>query len=81
METNLHSITHLFAQLGLPSGDADIQTFIASHRPLDTRTPLCDAPFWTASQAKFLHDQIATDADWADVVDKLDVSLRQSLGY
>ena len=77
MESNLHSLTNLFAQLGLPSAEADIQTFIASHRPLDAHLALYEAPFWTVSQAKFLCDQIANDADWAGVVDKFDASLRQ----
>lgn len=77
METDLHSATNLFAQLGLPSTEADIQAFITSHWPLDSQVKLSEAPFWTASQAKFLRDQIANDADWAVVVDTLDASLRQ----
>ncbi len=77
METCLHSAANLFAQLGLPAADADIQAFIASHRPLDPHLALSEASFWTASQAKFLRDQIANDADWAAVVDNLDASLRQ----
>jgi len=77
METHSHDMTSLFAQLGLPSGDADIQTFIAEHQPLDAKIKLCDASFWTDSQAKFLHDQLKVDADWAVVIDSLDTSLRQ----
>ena len=76
MESNVHSLTNLFAQLGLPSDAADIQNFIQSHRPLDAQVVLSDAPFWTATQAKFLRDQITNDADWAGVVDKLNTSLR-----
>jgi len=76
VESNLHSLTNLFAQLGLPSSEADIQTFIQSHRPLDAQVKLSDAPFWTATQAKFLRDQITNDADWAGVVDKLNTCLR-----
>jgi len=76
MENNLHSDANLFAQLGLPSSEADIHAFIQSHRPLDPKIKLSDAPFWTAAQAKFLREQIICDADWAAVVDKLNVSLR-----
>lgn len=76
MENNLHSDANLFAQLGLPSSDADIQAFIKSHRPLDPQIKLSEAPFWTKAQAKFLQEQIICDADWAAVVDKLNVSLR-----
>jgi Protein of unknown function (DUF2789) len=77
MENNLHSDTELFAQLGLPSTDADIKAFIQSHRPLDSNIKLSEAPFWTAAQAKFLRDQLISDADWAAVIDKLNVSLRE----
>lgn len=76
MENQLHTITNLFDQLGLPSTDADIQRFIDTHRPLAPETALCNAPFWSASQAKFLRDQIINDADWANVVDEFDSSLR-----
>lgn len=76
METQLHTMSNLFDQLGLPSASADIQAFIASHNHLNAKVMLCEAPFWTESQAKFLRDQIKQDADWAGVVDKLDASLR-----
>ena len=77
METHSHGMTSLFEQLGLPAGEDDIQTFIADHNPLDAKTKLYEAAFWSSSQAKFLHDQIKADADWAMVIDKLDTSLRQ----
>jgi hypothetical protein len=38
---------------------------------------LADAFFWTKSQAEFLRDEILDDADWAEVVDQLDVLLRK----
>jgi hypothetical protein len=77
METHSHDMPSLFAQLGLPSGDADIQNFIAEHRLVDSTTKLFDASFWSDSQAKFLRDQLKVDADWAVVIDSLDTSLRQ----
>ncbi|NMU76583.1 DUF2789 family protein, partial [Vibrio parahaemolyticus] len=32
--------------------------------------------FWTMSQANFLKQAIEEDADWAELVDQLDVMLR-----
>jgi formyltetrahydrofolate hydrolase len=76
MEAHLHTLSNLFDQLGLASSPAEIQAFIATHKHLNAAVALCEAPFWTESQAKFLRDQIKQDADWAGVVDKLDASLR-----
>lgn len=76
MENQLHTITNLFDQLGLPSSDSAIQRFIDLHRPLAPEIALCNAPFWSVTQAKFLRDQIINDADWANVVDEFDTSLR-----
>jgi hypothetical protein len=78
MESSLHSMTHLFAQLGLPSGAADIQAFIEGRRPLPTSFALHEAPFWTASQAEFLREQVQDDADWAGIIDRLDSGLREA---
>lgn len=75
METPLHSMRNLFAQLGLPSDQASIDEFIASHSPLPENMKLADAPFWTPSQAAFLREEILEDADWAEVVDQLNASL------
>ena len=50
METNLHSMGNLFAQLGLPSEPTAIEDFIATHRPLGDDVALYRAPFWSASQ-------------------------------
>lgn len=77
MDTEQHNITSLFNQLGLPSSEADIKAFIHMYRPLDAQIPLCNAPFWTESQAQFLREQIKNDADWAVTIDKFDTSLRE----
>jgi endo-beta-N-acetylglucosaminidase D len=77
MEESLHSMTDLFTQLGLPSKPLEIQAFIESHRPLDASFELNEAPFWTASQADFLREQVQEDADWAGIIDRLDSGLRQ----
>ncbi|MBI3131392.1 MAG: DUF2789 domain-containing protein [Acidobacteria bacterium] len=77
MESHLPSMTLLFTQLGLPSEPAAIQRFIETHRPLEARLALHEAPFWTASQAEFLKEQLDQDADWAILIDKLDSGLRR----
>ena len=76
MEANLHSISNLFAQLGLPSEPTAIEDFIATHRPLDDGVALYRAPFWSASQRAFLKEEIIEDADWAAVIDDLNGRLR-----
>jgi hypothetical protein len=76
METSQHSLKELFDQLGLPSSQADIERFIATHRPLADSIRLADAAFWSPAQARFLKEEIDEDADWAEMVDQLNVLLR-----
>lgn len=71
------SINLLFAQLGLPDDDDAIAAFITSNAPLPGEVHLCDAPFWTDSQATFLRNEYRRDAEWAPVVDTLDAMLRR----
>jgi hypothetical protein len=75
METPFHPLAELFRQLGLADEPAAIERFVASHRPLPAGVSLCDAPFWTVSQAQFLRQAIHHDADWAEPVDSLAVML------
>ena len=75
MESSLHTLNNLFAQLGLPSDDAEIDNFIKTHNHLDTNLSLSEAPFWTPSQAAFLREEILKDADWAEVIDQLNAML------
>lgn len=75
MEQPLHSMGNLFAQLGLASDEAAIERFIASHSPLPPNVELSQAPFWTPQQAAFLREEWREDADWAEVVDQLNVCL------
>lgn len=79
MESHTHTITHLFAQLGLPSETSAIDTFIDAHAPLPHELRLIDAPFWTPVQAEFLKSQLAQDSDWSAVIDTLDARLRHRL--
>lgn len=76
MEGQLHTMSNLFAQLGLSSDEAAIEAFIASHRPLENGTALYRAPFWNAAQRGFLKEEIIEDADWAAVIDELNERLR-----
>ncbi|HEY8118129.1 MAG TPA: DUF2789 domain-containing protein [Methylophilaceae bacterium] len=75
MENQMHSLSNLFAQLGLPNEPAAIKGFIKTHSPLQPGVVLCDAPFWTAAQAAFLRDEMLNDADWAEVIDELNALL------
>ena len=75
MESSIHSLNNLFAQLGLPSDQVAIETFIRNHSPLETNILLSDAPFWSPAQAAFLREEILKDADWAEVIDQLNAKL------
>ncbi|TDV46618.1 uncharacterized protein DUF2789 [Pseudomonas helmanticensis] len=77
MESPTHNLPSLFKQLGLPDEPVDIEKFIATHSPLKPDLHLADAFFWTKSQSQFLRDEILDDADWAEVVDQLNVLLRK----
>ena len=76
MDAHLHTMSDLFAQLGLPSDDPTaIEEFIEAHRPLENGVALYRASFWTAAQRAFLKEEIIDDADWAGVIDELNVRL------
>jgi hypothetical protein len=80
MEAAIHRFSELFAQLGLPAGEAAIAAFIAEHAPLAGGMRLEDAPFWSAAQAALLRELIAADADWAELADQLNAVLHKSAG-
>ena len=77
MENPDHPLHELFNQLGLPSDGASIDGFINRHGPLPTEIRLSEAPFWSEQQAQFLGEAVRDDADWAPIVDQLDVLLRK----
>lgn len=77
MEKQLHHLTELFQQLGLPCEEGNIRQFLATHAPLASDIALADAPFWTSAQATFLREETLEDADWAPVIDRLNLLLRQ----
>lgn len=78
MDNAFHRFPELFAQMGLPSEVAAIRSFIDTHAPLAGELRLEDAPFWTRQQAEFLRTSLLEDADWAEVVDRLNAALRVS---
>ena len=75
MESTLHPFSELFAQLGLDNDNDGIRRFIAAHSPIPDGMRLEDAPFWSSSQAQLLREERLDDADWAMVVDQLNVAL------
>lgn len=79
MESSTHTLNNLFAQLGLPSEDAAIQSFIQTHNHLAGNLTLSEAPFWTPTQAAFLREEILKDADWAEVIDQLNARLHTTI--
>ena len=76
METSIHDMNALFAQLGLEESNESIENFIITHKPIPEDMELYEAEFWNKSQADFLKESIAEDSDWAVVVDHLNVLLR-----
>jgi hypothetical protein len=72
-----HSMSDLFAQLGLANSAREIDRFIHTNRPIPENVLLPDAECWTQSQADFLREAIADDSDWAELVDQLNSRLRQ----
>lgn len=75
MDTGNHELGGLFAQLGLDDSPQAISRFIQSH-PLPAGVALADAPFWQASQAAFLRQALADDAEWSDAADTLAIALQ-----
>ncbi|UZE18217.1 DUF2789 domain-containing protein [Pseudomonas sp. B21-054] len=80
MESPIHSLPALFKQLGLLDDAVGIDQFIATHSPLKPELHLADAFFWSAAQQQLLREEILEDADWAEVVDQLNVLLRKGRG-
>ncbi|MCW8090266.1 DUF2789 domain-containing protein [Alteromonas sp. ASW11-130] len=77
MYTELPTMQDLFVQLGLDSSEQQINSFIEKHRGLNDSRHIEDAPFWNDSQAEFLRGALLEDAEWAEVIDQLNVQLHQ----
>ncbi|MDP1540021.1 MAG: DUF2789 domain-containing protein [Moraxellaceae bacterium] len=76
MDTNLHTFSELFDQLGLPSDADSIERFIEKHRPLPDDIFLVNASFWSTGQRDFLREVMVQDSDWVGLVDQLNAQLR-----
>jgi hypothetical protein len=76
MELQARSLADLFAQLGLDSDEASINEFVARHS-LPEGVKLSEADFWTPQQQRFLKEELHDDADWAPIVDELNVLLHK----
>ncbi len=77
MDTNVHTLSVLFDQLGLPSDERAIERFLLQHKLLGGGMRLAQADFWTESQRAFLQESLAEDSDWTEVVDQLESLLRE----
>ena len=76
MELTTPTLATLFEQLGLDSDDASIDAF-AEKNQLPDNVKLIDADFWTPQQARFLKEELREDAEWAPIVDELNVLLHK----
>ncbi|MDX2349047.1 MAG: DUF2789 domain-containing protein [Porticoccus sp.] len=76
MDTNYHTLTLLFDQLGLPSEDSAIEQFLMVRGPLADEVRLVEASFWSVGQRAFLQESLVEDSDWSEVIDQLDTLLR-----
>ena len=70
-------MTHLVQQLGLDASAEGIATVIHEHQ-LHKDLTLLDAPYWSEAQRQFLSEKIASDGEWAIVVDQLNESLHEN---
>ena len=76
MENFEHTMSDLFAQLGLPDADKEIDKFIHLHRPVADNLSLEEAPFWNTGQSQFIAESLGEDSDWSELVDQLNTRLR-----
>lgn len=77
MHSTAYSLNTLFAQLGLDDSDVDIDRFIRLHAPIPMHFRLWEAPCWNTGQAALLREELANDADWAEIIDQLNALLRK----
>ena len=78
MELLAPTMQSLFAQLGEANDAVAIAGFIERNGTLWGGTHMFEAGCWSASQAAFLHESIALDANWAPVVDELNALLHRA---
>lgn len=69
-----HTMNDLFAQLGLPNSDSEIEAFIQANQ-LPEEVSLKEAPFFDEQQKMFIREEWKLDAVWALVIDELNARL------
>lgn len=69
-----YTMNDLFAQLGLPNSDSEIDAFIKANQLPDDVT-LRDAPFLDEQQKMFICEEWQRDAVWSLVIDELNAQL------
>ena len=71
-----HTMNNLFAQLGLPNSDSEIEAFIKENQRPEGVT-LKEAPFFDEQQLMFIEEEWKLDAVWALVIDELNTRLHE----
>ena len=77
MESQIHSLPALLPQLGSAATPRAVAAVVPRQAPLPAHLLLVDAPCWSSAQAQLLAQALEDDADWAEVVDELDLLLRE----
>jgi len=76
MEQHTHTLNMLFAQLGLPDSQVEVERFLGEHR-LKSEEKLHEATFWSSAQSRLIRELWHQDSDWAVVLDELNTRLHQ----
>ena len=71
-----YTMNELFAQLGLPNSDQEIESFIIQNQ-LPEDTTLREAPFLDDQQRAFIQEEWKLDAVWALVIEELNALLHK----
>lgn len=71
-----HTMNDLFAQLGLPNSDTEIDAFIKANQ-LPDEVSLKEAPFLDEQQKMFIREEWRLDAVWSLVIDELNARLHE----
>jgi len=76
MEQHTHTLNMLFAQLGLPDSQVEVERFLGEHK-LKSAEKLHEAAFWSTAQSKLIRELWHQDSDWSTVLDELNTRLHQ----
>jgi hypothetical protein len=63
--------------VGRPKEEGDVREFVAELGSMPDGVLLANAAFRSASQSRFLRHEILEDADWAQVIDELNLMLHR----